>query len=91
MTNDIDAQFLCKDCERYNLCLYYHGRKETSYICKFFHTKHKSGHWVDGLIAKVLEEVDGGTDDNYIRYTDICDRVTKSIRDYCEANMESEE
>ena len=51
----------------------------------------KTGKWIDGLIAKVLEEVDGGTDDNYIRYTDICDRVTKSIRDYCEANMESEE
>ena len=51
----------------------------------------KTGHWIDGLIAKVLEEVDGGTDDNYIRYTDICDRVTKSIRNYCEANMESEE
>ena len=25
---DIDAQFLCKDCERYNLCKYYHNRKK---------------------------------------------------------------
>ena len=37
MIKDIDAQFLCKDCERYNLCEYYHNRKEESYICKYFH------------------------------------------------------
>lgn len=37
MKKDIDAQFLCKDCERYNLCEYYHNRKEESYICKYFH------------------------------------------------------
>lgn len=34
---DIDAQFLCKDCERYNLCNYYYKRKSESYICKYFH------------------------------------------------------
>lgn len=32
-----NVQFLCKDCERYNACEYYHGRKEDSYICKYFH------------------------------------------------------
>lgn len=37
MNKDIDAQFLCKDCERYNLCQYYERRKEDSYICKYFH------------------------------------------------------
>ncbi len=60
MTNDIDVQFLCKDCERYNLCLYYHGRKETSYICKFFHTKHKPGEWipVSDRLPKSFEFVD---------------------------------
>ena len=42
----------------------------------------QTGHWVDDLIAKILEEVDGGTDDRYIRYNDICDRVTKSIKEY---------
>lgn len=34
---DIDAQFLCKDCTRYNLCEYYHRRRKDSYICKYFH------------------------------------------------------
>lgn len=37
MKKDIDAQFLCKDCARYDLCKYYHNRKEDSYICKYFH------------------------------------------------------
>lgn len=37
MKKDIDSQFLCKDCERYNLCQYYDRRKEDSYICKYFH------------------------------------------------------
>ena len=36
MKNDIDAQFLCKDCSRYSQCQYYHNRKEDSYICKYF-------------------------------------------------------
>ena len=47
----------------------------------------KTGHWIEDLIAKVLEEVDGGTDDKYIRYNDICDRVTKSIKEYFSAKM----
>ena len=37
MDKDIDVQFLCKDCARYNLCEYYHRRKKDSYICKYFH------------------------------------------------------
>lgn len=37
MNNDMDAQFLCKDCARFNLCQYYDRRKEDSYICKYFH------------------------------------------------------
>ncbi len=37
MDKDIDVQFLCKDCARYNLCDYYHRRKKDSYICKYFH------------------------------------------------------
>ena len=48
MKKDIDCQFLCKDCERYGLCNYYHGRKEKSYICKYFHLSNKKvGHWID--------------------------------------------
>lgn len=31
------VQFLCKDCERFNSCNYYHNRMENSYICKYFH------------------------------------------------------
>lgn len=34
---DLDTQFLCKDCSRYNLCKYYDRRKRDSYICKYFH------------------------------------------------------
>lgn len=47
--------------------------------------------WVNNLIAKVLEEVDGGTDDRYISYSDICDRVSKSIKEYCDLNDYKEE
>ena len=32
----IDEQFKCKDCDNYNLCKYYHNRRETSFICKEF-------------------------------------------------------
>ena len=42
MDKDIDTQFLCKDCERYNLCEYYHRRKKDSYICKYFHLSETS-------------------------------------------------
>ena len=44
MKNDLDTQFLCKDCERYLLCQYYDNRKEESYICKYFHSKF--GQWI---------------------------------------------
>lgn len=37
MTNDMDAQFLCKDCARFNSCQYYDRKKGDSYICKYFH------------------------------------------------------
>lgn len=32
----VDEQFKCKDCDNYNLCNYYHNRRETSSICKEF-------------------------------------------------------
>ena len=41
---------------------------------------------VEGMIAKVLSEVDGGTDDKYIRYIDVCERIEKSIKEYCEVS-----
>lgn len=37
MDKDIDVQFLCEDCARYDLCEYYHKRKKNSCICKYFH------------------------------------------------------
>ena len=41
MKKDIGVQFLCKDCEYYNSCEYYHNRKRYSYICKNFHLPNK--------------------------------------------------
>lgn len=41
MKKDICAQFLCKDCEDFGRCQYYHSRKEDSYICKYFHLPDK--------------------------------------------------
>ena len=37
MNKDINVQFVCRNCEKYNACEYYHGRKKDSYICKNFH------------------------------------------------------
>lgn len=37
MKNNMNVQFLCKDCENYNKCEYYYGRFGSSYICKYFH------------------------------------------------------
>ncbi len=59
---------------------------------EFYEDQEPKTEWIDGLIVKVLLEVDGGTGDRYIRYGDICDRVEKSIREYCGAKMvESQE
>ena len=43
MDKDMDAQFLCKDCARFNLCEYYNRRKGDSYICKYFHLSETYG------------------------------------------------
>lgn len=51
MKRDIDVQFLCKDCERYNSCEYYHNRKKDSYICKYFHLPNK----LDKIRAEIEE------------------------------------
>lgn len=53
MTNDMDAQFLCKDCVRFNLCKYYDRRKEDSYICKYFHLVETYG-MTNGDVIKML-------------------------------------
>lgn len=53
MNNDMDAQFLCKDCARFNQCQYYDRRKEDSYICKYFHLTET--YWMtNGDVMKAL-------------------------------------
>ena len=53
MKKDKGTQFLCKDCEKYSLCEYYHCRKEDSYICKYFHLPNK--------LDKIRAEIEGMT------------------------------
>ena len=54
MKKDKGTQFLCKDCEKYSLCEYYHCRKEDSYICKYFHLPNK----LDKIRAEIDEQYD---------------------------------
>lgn len=56
----VDEQFKCKDCDNYNLCNYYHNRRETSFICKEFQNQ-----W--GFIEE-LEKIKADIED-YSRYT----------------------
>jgi hypothetical protein len=50
---DLDTQFLCKDCSRYNLCKYYDRRKRDSYICKYFHLTETFG-MTNGEVIQAL-------------------------------------
>ena len=45
---------------------------------------------LDELKRKILMEVDGGTDDKWLRYADVCDRISDSIDKY-KNKTESEE
>ena len=38
--------------------------------------------FLEELKREILMEVDGGTDDRYLRYADICDRISNSINEY---------
>ena len=38
--------------------------------------------YLEELKRNILMEVDGGTDDMYLRYTDVCDRISNSIDKY---------
>jgi len=40
------------------------------------------------LKSKIFMEVDGGTDDNWLRYSEVCDRISNSIDDF-KANLPS--
>lgn len=44
--------------------------------------------FLEELKRKILMEVDGGTDDRYLSYIDICGRISNSIDEY---KAESEE
>ena len=44
--------------------------------------------FLEELKRKILMEVDGGTDDRYISYVNVCDRISNSIDEY---KAESEE
>lgn len=57
MNKDMDAQFLCKDCARYNLCKYYDRRKEDSYICKYFHLSENQNKCGDLISRQAVENI----------------------------------
>ena len=40
------------------------------------------------LERQILMEVDGGTDDRYLRYADVCDRISNTIDTYIKAESE---
>ena len=68
MDKDMDAQFLCKNCERFNLCQYYDRRKEDSYICKYFHLTNKME---EGQLKQIRDFiVNYIMRDSYVMYSD---------------------
>lgn len=40
------------------------------------------------LKRRLLMEVDGGTDDRYLRYADVCNRISNTIDTYIKAESE---
>ena len=70
MAKDIDAQFLCKDCVRFNQCEYYDRRKEDSYICKYFHLTETYGMTNGGVLIILYPN---------LKYTIQNDRVVTTI------------
>ena len=51
-------------------------------------TKNDLGVDWEELKIKIFMEVDGGTDDNWLRYGEVCDRISNSIDDF-KANLPS--
>ena len=51
-------------------------------------TKNDLGVDWEELKSKIFMEVDGGTDDNWLRYGEVCDRISNSIDDF-KANLPS--
>lgn len=47
--------------------------------------------YTEELKRRLFMEVDGGTDDMYLRYTDVCDRISNTIDTYINAESEDKE
>ena len=52
----VDEQFKCKDCDNYNLCKYYHNRRETSFICKEFQNQWGYIKELENIRTEILKE-----------------------------------
>ena len=47
--------------------------------------------YAEELKRKLFMKVDGGTDDKYLRYADVCDRISNTIDTYINAESEDRE
>ena len=47
--------------------------------------------YTEELKRRLFMEVDGGTDDKYLRYADVCDRISNTIDTYINAESEDKE
>ena len=75
-----------RDCES---CKNHTDKGCTKWKCEFEPTtKNDLGVDWDELKRKIFMEVDGGTDDRWLRYGDVCDNISNSIDDF-KANMPS--
>ena len=73
-----------RDCES---CKNHTDKGCTKWKCEFEPTtKNDLGVDWDELKRKIFMEVDGGTDDRWLRYGDVCDNISNSIDDF-KANM----
>ena len=75
MKNDSeDIVYRCKDCDKYSLCEYYHGRKEKSQICHYFELpERKTGKWTKDIYGNVVcSECRANRRDNRIGHITFC-------------------
>ena len=65
----VDEQFKCKDCDNYNLCNYYHNRRETSFICKEFQNQWSFIKELERLQEEIQNLID--FNESYDGHTDL--------------------
>lgn len=70
-----DIVYRCKDCSKYNLCRYYHRRKETSQICHYFELQGKTGEWI---VTNNKDELYG-----FLCACSICGNTMVGAYNYC--------